>query len=116
MNNTKKFVYDHNHDGQRWVNPYGVIIEIPKNKKSFYIRQNLYSPFKKRYFKNFDKAVDFASNIENIDQRCTITIEFCGYENSRYVVRFCGSYIDNFESRCAANIAAFEHKKSFMDD
>jgi hypothetical protein len=36
------------------------------------------------------------------DQRYTISREFCGYESPRYVLRFCGDWVDQFKTHEAA--------------
>ena len=40
------------------------------------------------------------------DKRYTVTREWCGYEAPRYVVRFCGEWIESYSTRGAALMRA----------
>ena len=31
------------------------------------------------------------------DKRYTITLEYCGYESPRFVLRFCGEWVEQFK-------------------
>ena len=43
------------------------------------------------------------------DKRYSIELEFCGYSTPRYVVRFCGKWIDQSVSKQTAIAAAVDH-------
>lgn len=43
------------------------------------------------------------------DHRYSIQLEFCGYRHRRHVVRFCGDYVGNAESRDQACAIARKH-------
>lgn len=43
------------------------------------------------------------------DKRYTITKEFCGYSESRYVVRFCGAWVGQSASKWDAQSIAKSH-------
>ncbi len=45
------------------------------------------------------------------DRRYTVTLEWCGYERQRYVVRFCDEFIASFETKSGAFMRAVgEHQ------
>ena len=44
------------------------------------------------------------------DKRYSVTLEWCGYETPRYVVRFCGEWISCHRGKTAAWNAAQAHK------
>lgn len=46
-----------------------------------------------------------------IDSRYTLNLEWCGYAKPRYVVRFCGDWIGQYESKTQALTAALKHNK-----
>ena len=46
------------------------------------------------------------------DNRYTVTREWCGYSTPRYVARFCGSWIDQAETKAEA----WEHAQGHYDD
>ena len=44
------------------------------------------------------------------DKRYTITLEYCGYEKPKYVLRFCDDWIDCFTFKSAAIVRAVGEK------
>lgn len=45
------------------------------------------------------------------DKRYTINLEFCGHSSKRFVLRFCGKYIDNYPSKTAAELGKRLHNE-----
>lgn len=43
------------------------------------------------------------------DSRYAIELEFCGRATRRHVLRFCGEFVDQFESRAAAEQRLIQH-------
>lgn len=43
------------------------------------------------------------------DYRYTITQEFCGYKNYKYILRFGTAWVDCFDTQEQARIAAIQH-------
>lgn len=43
------------------------------------------------------------------DKRYTITVEYCGYPEPRYVLRFCGDFIAQSLSRASLTARAVGH-------
>lgn len=46
---------------------------------------------------------------DRVDLRYSINLEWCGYKEQRYVVRFLGGYISNHETGPLAKAAAIQH-------
>ena len=48
-----------------------------------------------------------------LDNRHSVTLEFCGYENPRPVTRFCGDYLGNHATRkeAFAALTVFEKER-----
>tara|TARA_R110000868_G_scaffold252229_1_gene508886 strand:- start:128 stop:331 length:204 start_codon:yes stop_codon:yes gene_type:complete len=44
------------------------------------------------------------------DSRYSVRKEFCGHEKPRYVLRFCGDFIDSFTSLPSATLRAACHR------
>ena len=44
------------------------------------------------------------------DDRYTINLEWCGHPGQRYVLRYCGDWIDSFSNLPAATLRAVGHK------
>ncbi|MGD1524209.1 hypothetical protein [Vibrio harveyi] len=47
-----------------------------------------------------------------LDKRYSIKPEFCGHKEKRFVVRFCGQFIDSASDIKAGNKIAQEHNES----
>lgn len=48
------------------------------------------------------------------DGRYTITLEYCGYTNPRHVLRFCGDWVNQSETRQDAEraLVAYHNKRT----
>lgn len=44
------------------------------------------------------------------DKRYTITLEYCGYEKPRYVLRFCDEWVESFQFKSGAVVRAVGEK------
>lgn len=53
--------------------------------------------------------------LEPLDSRYTIEKEYCGYEYSKWVLRFCDEWIDCFSCYADAKIAAFQHNRERLE-
>jgi hypothetical protein len=47
-----------------------------------------------------------------IDSRYTIAMEYCGYAEPRYVVRFCGQWVGQSANRSDARQIAESHNRA----
>lgn len=46
------------------------------------------------------------------DERYTITLEFCGYPEQRYVVRFCNEFVSSHKIAIHAMTASRKHARN----
>lgn len=52
-----------------------------------------------------------------IDSRFSIAREFCGFASARYVLRFCGEWVGQYETRAEAEEArrlAIQHRRATL--
>lgn len=61
------------------------------------------------------KLIDlFGDKVKDIkrDKRYTVTFEFCGYVDPKWVVRFCGDWVDTSTTKSAAYCVAYTHAEN----
>lgn len=53
--------------------------------------------------------------VNGLDSRYSIDLEFCGYETPHYVVRFCGDWVGSMDNAQNAEQLAISHNKKRLE-